>query len=388
VTSNTDIGERVRSLRLAHGMTQTELANHLGLSTNAVISRIEMGRGALDEDQIDTFARVLACDPSLLVVPPPSVLSTRPWLRSYTDARVKTLDAVLSDTGHCHEFIETLSLPRIPTSIPGFRGDANDPEDIERYAEEMRTAAQVIEGGVVGHMVRAAERLGVVVLPMEDELGRHLGLSQYIDEQPYLRVARAGIPGDRQRFTVAHELGHLGLHASTPPPTDAESARRIENQAHRFASAFLTPADPVLEQLDELGGRVTLTTLQQMKSTWGVSIKGLVVRLRQLSVIGDGQATALYKQISKRGWNKREPIAVTNENAVWLADRLERRAGGADLAGWAAETQGFGGWHIRRWLDWTGDLSTAKVVEMPTARDGDRSEHSSSASVVSLHSRR
>jgi Zn-dependent peptidase ImmA (M78 family) len=51
---------------------------------------------------------------------------------------------------------------------------------------------------------------------------------------------------------------------------------------------------------------------------WGVFIKMLVARLRQLGRIEQAHATSLYKQISKRGWNKTEPVPVSNETLVWF----------------------------------------------------------------------
>lgn len=61
----------------------------------------------------------------------------------------------------------------------------------------------------------------------------------------------------------------------------------MEREAHRFASAFLTPGDAVVEDLASLGGRVTLSNLANLKEKWGLSIKAFVVRFQQLGVIDD-----------------------------------------------------------------------------------------------------
>lgn len=49
------------------------------------------------------------------------------------------------------------------------------------------------------------------------------------------------VPGDRQRFTVAHETGHLGLHTGLGPPETVEEANRVEKQTHHFAGALSSP---------------------------------------------------------------------------------------------------------------------------------------------------
>lgn len=79
-----------------------------------------------------------------------------------------------------------------------------------------------------------------------------------------------------------------------------------------------------MADLDQLGGRVTLTTLAELKKTWGVSIKMLVVRFRQLGRIDDQRTRSLYKQISARRWNKTESVPTGHEHAIWLTKPLNR----------------------------------------------------------------
>lgn len=372
-----NVGERVRILRLASNLSQTELAKALFNGTsegNSLVSRIENGRYPVDSSTLRTLAEILGCDPEFLEADPSVGVATRPWLRAYADAPARTVDSVVADNTLAAEAITRLELRRIPDRIPMFVGDLNDDHAIEEFAQEVRSAAEIPEGAVVGNAMRAAERLGCVILPLSSELGRHLGLSQRIDGVPHIRVSRPGrdgngVPGDRQRFTVLHELGHLALHAELPPPESADEARRIERQAHRFASAFLAPAEQLLEDWEELGGRVTLSVLAELKATWGVAIKALVVRFQQLGVIGSDQATSLYKQISKRGWNKAEPVDTTNEEPVWLSLALTRRfevGAGTSVTSLAARRTLLSERYIRSWVDWSPVSSPAPVSDFPT----------------------
>jgi hypothetical protein len=202
---------------------------------------------------------------------------------------------------------------------------------------------------------------------MDSELGKHMGMSMLVDGTPVVRTARSGaVPGDRQRFTVAHELAHLTLHTSLRPPETTEQARAIESQAHRFAGAFLLPGEQFLDSLDHEGGRVTLTTLARMKEQWGVAIKAMVVRLQQLQRIDADHARSLYKQISARGWNKNEPVEVVNERAVWLTKTMSRRFPGPDPAGQAAEHAGLDRTYLDSWTRWAPDPD-ATVIPFPPA---------------------
>ncbi len=327
--------------------------------SNKLVSQIENGRHPVDEDLLSVLAGALQCTATFLARERHDAVASRPWLRAYADANAKTVDSVMADDLLAHEVITALSLKQIPDQIPLFDGDLNDSDAIEGFAEEVRAAAGIEPDAVVGNAMRAADRLGSVVLPLTSELGRHLGMSHRIDGTPFVRVSRpgeSGVPGDRQRFTIAHEIGHLALHTHVPSPGTAADAQHIERQAHRFASAFLAPAQPLIEDWERLGGRITLSTLTDLKATWGIAIKALVVRFQQLGIVSADQATSLYKQISKRGWNKNEPVSITNEQPIWLQRALGQRTqleAGGEPAAVAARLVGLNEQLISRWIDWT-----------------------------------
>lgn len=351
------IGDRIQRLRIANGLSQAQLADDTDLPSG-VISMVEHGRHSLDDYALERVAVALSCSPEYLRRATRELVATRPWLRAYADASKKAVDRYVADSETAIDVLEHLSLHFYPESIPTFDGDVNDEDSIEDFAEHVRGAAGLSEGDVVGNCIRRAERLGVVVLPMDDELGRHLGLSIRVNSVPVVRVSRPVLrddgtqspSGDRQRFTVAHELGHLTLHATTPPPANATESRAIEQQAHRFAGAFLAPADALLGDLEDLGGRVTLSTLTKLKERWGVAIKMLVVRLTQLGKIDDTHARSLYKQISARRWNTQEPVAVDHENAVWLPQALRRAT--SDPSPDFLTRSGLDPQYFRQWQDW------------------------------------
>ncbi|WP_375479660.1 ImmA/IrrE family metallo-endopeptidase [uncultured Jatrophihabitans sp.] len=402
MTSSASVGERVRVLRLAANISQNELARAVtgrDEPSNKLVSQIENGRQPIDDALLSALAKALRCAPDFLTRGRHDAVSTRPWLRAYADANAKVVESVIADDLIAHEVITTLRLKQVPDQIPLFHGDLNDGDAIEMFAGEVRAAADLGPDAVVGNAMRAADRLGCVVLPLISELGRHLGMSHRIDGTPFVRVSRpgdGGVPGDRQRFTVAHEIGHLGLHSHMPPPDTAAEAQRIERQAHRFASAFLAPAAPLLEDWERLGGRVTLTTLADLKATWGIAIKALVVRFQQLSIIDADQATSLYKQISKRGWNKNEPVPTTNERPIWLQRALDQRAKtepiAAESRAIAARVVGLNEYMISRWIDWTPVQSADGVPAIPlagrTRRTSPRTRAAGSGEVISLSSKR
>lgn len=354
-------------------MGQVALSERIGIA-NGSISAIENGRTAASPDQLRSMAAVLGCTPEFLVRPGKEVLITRPWLRAYADAPKRQVDQQLADVALAVDVATSARLRRIGDSIPRFDGDPTDDHAIEAFSTEVRAAAGFDEDAVMGNTIRAAETLGCLVLPMPDELGRHLGMSVWADQGPVICVSRPSenperhVPGDRQRFTVAHELAHLALHSDVPAPQTSEEAARLERQAHRFAGAFLAPGDALIRSLGDLGGRVTLQTLAPLKATWGIAIKALVVRFRSLGVIDDAHARSLYKQISARGWNKSEPTHVGNEEAVWIS-RAARSAfpEAHDPLGEVARAVGIHRRHVIRWTTWSptpSDDEIAPVIDL------------------------
>ncbi len=112
-------------------------------------------------------------------------------------------------------------------------------------------------------------------------------------------VSRRGLPGDRQRFNLAHELGHLLL--------DPVGDLAAEAAANRFAGAFLVPAPAARF---ELGGRrrsLDLYELHLLKHKYGLSMQGWVYRARDLALLPDSRAAALFRRFRSEGWHRTEP---------------------------------------------------------------------------------
>ncbi|MDZ7844749.1 MAG: ImmA/IrrE family metallo-endopeptidase [Anaerolineales bacterium] len=81
-------------------------------------------------------------------------------------------------------------------------------------------------------------------------------------------VVKGGIPGDRQRFNLARELGHILLDLSDN--VDEEKA------AHRFAGAFLVPRQKAIEELGEHRQRLSVQELHILKHKYGLSMQAWI----------------------------------------------------------------------------------------------------------------
>jgi len=106
-------------------------------------------------------------------------------------------------------------------------------------------------------------------------------------------------PGDRQRFSLAHELGHLML----------EPRRGVDEEkaANRFAGAFLVPTAVVRYELGEGRHALDPYELYLLKHKFGLSMLSWVRRAEDLGIVSGSAAHGLYKLFSSRGWRRREP---------------------------------------------------------------------------------
>nr|WP_282570314.1 XRE family transcriptional regulator [Methanoculleus sp. 7T] len=112
-------------------------------------------------------------------------------------------------------------------------------------------------------------------------------------------ILREGVPGDRQRFSIAHELGHLMVE----PSQDLDN----ERVAHRFAGAFLVPEGVARVELGESRNRLDLFELHLLKHQYGLSIQAWVHRAKDLGIIPDREYRRIFDHFEAMEWRKCEP---------------------------------------------------------------------------------
>jgi len=118
--------------------------------------------------------------------------------------------------------------------------------------------------------------------------------------RPFVGVSTNNISRCRARYDLGHELGHLILHRHVTPQQERIPTfkKLIEQQAHRFAGAFLFPKSCFLREV----GYPSLDFFCDLKRRWGMSIGAMIYRAFNLGRIGEAEKTALYQGMSKRKW--------------------------------------------------------------------------------------
>ncbi len=333
-------GERIRSVRQLFGISQVELAQAACVS-QSLISQVENGTREASEELVQAVAEATGTPRSFFDIMPPDIPLGTLRFRKLASARqgdTKRVKALFDEAFRVvAELLDSVDYP-IP-NLPVAAGEISSAE-LESLANQTREALQIDPDGPIKHLTRACERAGIAVVPItlpnadddETEAVGHFGVSCWPSrDEPALIGYFSGGPGDRHRYTISHELGHLVLHSNRRVIKDPE------NEANRFAGALLIPE---LRAREIFSSPVTLSDLLRLKAYWGISTQALIMRGSQLGLIDEQRKSSLFKQISSRGWRRSEPVTVHREEPTLVWRLLGHRFGESFAYPRAAESLG------------------------------------------------
>lgn len=350
---------RLRQARELLGWPQAQLAELTGIPA-AQLSQYESGRKHPSQDRLAAIGDALGFGAEWL---------RRPQIDGLPEGTVRFRKAAASTQRHSRQVRERLQvvyelvtelsagvkLPEV--TLPMLPAPANDTE-VFAAAAACRAAMGLPASGPVKNLTRALERSGTIVIGLPAVLEGHDGASIWSEVMTRPVVGcRSGLPGDRRRFTVAHELGHLVCHSRSSP-----TAAVAEEQAHRFAAGFLVP--PV-DAYDDLAGPLTLTRLAGLKARWGVSIQALIQHAWRLGIIDDGRRRSLYQQLSARGWRTQEPVHVDEEIPRLFDQVLNLHYGAPAPLRQVAQRFGLPPHLVREFLGGPTPAEPGRVVALP-----------------------
>ncbi|GLK17321.1 hypothetical protein GCM10017602_18030 [Herbiconiux flava] len=195
-------------------------------------------------------------------------------------------------------------VPRLPLASP-----LDQPADRARAVRKLWN----LPPGPIPNMVALLEQHGVPCISWDVSSSRVDAIASWPHDAPPIILLGSHAPGDRLRFTVAHELGHAVMH--DVPCADCE------READEFASEFLMPRADIKEALRG----ATLPKLAELKSLWGTSIAALARRARDLGVVTDSAYRTLNIEISAGGLRKNEPVNVPRERPTLIQDAIRQR---------------------------------------------------------------
>lgn len=289
----------MRVARQARCLSQAQLSTQSGLSQGN-ISKIENGISEPPQEVVEKIAKALGFPVSFFFQayqPFGLPVSVHPMFRKKASVGVKALEQLEAELNiRLFHYQKLLRAAEIEADLPLPRLDIDDYDgDVQKIAELVRRTWG-IPHGPIKNLVDYIERAGCVVIHCDFEgIGVDGVTITMRGMPPFIFLNRAN-PADRQRFTLAHELGHIVMHRLPVPD--------MEEQANLFASTLLMPPDQIRPYLS---GRLTVQKLASLKPIWRVSMASLLVTAHKTGYISDNQSQWLWRQFSSMGYRKVEP---------------------------------------------------------------------------------
>lgn len=300
--------DMLKIARDARELTQAELAQKSGI-TQAFISKLEHGLNTQPGDeamesisQALGFPRAFFFQREKALGLPHFHFRKRAKLGAKPLARISAVINIRRQ--HIAKLLRSYEI-EVAKPIPQIDLDESGLTP-EKIAERLR-AYWMVPRGPVQSVVEVIENAGGIVIL--SRFGTNLldGLSFRVEGMPPLFFMNKDVPGDRFRFSLAHELGHMVMHSI---PDDDE---KMESEAHRFAAAFLMPAVEIKPYL--VGAKIS--NLGRVKAYWKVSIKALIKRTYDLNIITASQYKFMSIQYNKT-FGDGEPVDIDVERPTRL----------------------------------------------------------------------
>ena len=303
------LGKRLKRSRAAAGLSMTELGERVGVSAN-MIKKYEHDESMPDFVVYRKLSQELGLPRGALLRPVSLELSGIEYRKRAKIPRRVTRRIEADVLEQAEKWKDLADLwPEFPA--PVFRGRKfgvrglpqliDAPEQVELAAERVRERWGLGSGPIPDLTALLEERGILVIVTTVNGEEQFDGLQADAGGQPLLVVA-ADWPGDRQRFTLAHELGYLLLRGCI-----RSRALNEEKACNRFAGAFLLPAAAARERLGERREKLTQAELLRLKREYGLSMVGCVHRAADLGIITAAYHRELFRVFSSRGWRRKEP---------------------------------------------------------------------------------
>ena len=298
------IGAKIKQARKLRGISQRDLAERLPVSDQTV-SKYEREESLPDSTRLMEIADALDIDLSYFLRAP-RVGNIEPAYRTARSSsmKVKEKEALIERIRDWLErYLEVESILHVDDL--SFEWPAEVPYAVASMDAIEEAALALRDAWNIGHdpIENLTERL-------EDKALRvgSLEAPDAFDACAFVAAVNGGIPviafnkdrpGDRQRFNIAHELGHLVL--------DIRGGLDEEKACHRFAGAFLVPRDIFFQDVGAHRKKISLRELELLKEKYGMSMQALIYRMRDLGMLNTHYAGRLFDWFEETGHDKEEP---------------------------------------------------------------------------------
>ena len=300
------IGINLKRIRLLKNLSLNEAGKLLNMTATAV-SKYEKGEIIPDSKKLIDFANaynVNSIDLLKVYNAPKMKFNSFRKRKRLVGKNLELLENLIQD--EVAKYLEVIELNNTALqSIKLKKYLCNSLEDAENAANDFRNFIKISNKQPISDLTNIFENLGIVIIHIknpDERFNDFDGLSEFVNNIPVIVILDGIKDGARQRFTIAHELGHLLLNIK-----DEELDE--EKLCNRFASALLMPKEAVINEFGLSRNHINFFELTAFKLEFKVSYTAIAYRLKDLNIISDYFYKNLSIYLSQRiGKNDSNPI--------------------------------------------------------------------------------
>ena len=300
------IGINLKRIRLLKNLSLNEAGKLLNMTATAV-SKYEKGEIIPDSKKLIDFANaynVNSIDLLKVYNAPKMKFNSFRKRKRLVGKNLELLENLIQD--EVAKYLEVIELNNtVLQSIKLKKYLCNSLEDAENAANDFRNFIKISNKQPISDLKNIFEHLGIVIIHIknpDERFNDFDGLSEFVNNIPVIVILDGIKDGARQRFTIAHELGHLLLNIK-----DEELDE--EKLCNRFASALLMPKEAVINEFGLSRNHINFFELTAFKLEFKVSYTAIAYRLKDLNIISDYFYKNLSIYLSQRiGKNDSNPI--------------------------------------------------------------------------------
>ena len=337
------LARNIRRRRQILGLDQGQMADRIGVS-RMTFSKYENGKATITDDVFYRLSRIFGISPAALLESPDR--QSAPLFRHkkvYSQQERASLDQMILDAERKFEDyaeLESFANEKIESSeLISLQRHVASTEEARAFGTEVRACLFRQGYDNVRRFGEALEANGVKFLSFAFPLSSEFGFSLKLPDGSCGIAVNNGeaVPGERQLFTLCHEVGHLLMHHQDGDADDApEAKKRREKEANAFAAGMLIPTAEFNSAWDNTEGRLWFDRILAVKRIFTVSYLTVIYCLEERYRATSGKKTVPpYRNWFKENYLRRFgrtlpaheeacPADVRIESARFI--RLARRA--------------------------------------------------------------
>lgn len=302
------IGDRLRQIRLINEKSLQDIGEAIS-ATKQYIQQIEAGLQQPTKMTQNALADYFGVSKSFFMQTYNHIYETECNFRKAKSTPVNIKEKAQQYASLLEEYIKFLDEDEFDLPTISFLNEDIDYKNlsalnIEMLAEKLRNEWGLDVETPIDDMTKALENAGAIVTYF-NELSDKVDAFSISRNRPLVIRNNEKYNGCRLRFDLAHECGHLVLHKCSD---NAEDIELKEEQANRFASAFLLPRKGFFQEFYSVfaGININWCKMAELKKRWKVSFASMVHRAYDLNLINAVKYRNAYIYLRKSGQSKIE----------------------------------------------------------------------------------